>query len=227
MARVKKSETFTKTCKECGTPALKNSIECTSCGAKLKTSNGMGTVEPIKSKKDIEAMKNYLKSKSLRDWALFVLGINSALRISDLLKLRVSDVCDENGKIKERIIVTEIKTSKRKNFPLNNNVKSALLEYLSIIPSNQIVLFASRKGDESITRQQAHRILSESAKKVGIKEPVSTHSCRKSFAYALYEAGVDLTRIQSLLNHSSPKETIRYIGLNQLQNDQIYMDLNL
>jgi len=227
MARAKKSENFTKTCKECGTPAIKNSIECTSCGAELKTSNGMGTVEPIKSKKDIEAMKVYLKSKSLRDWALFVLGINSALRISDLLKLNISDVTDEHGKIRERILVKEIKTSKAKNFPFNTNVKNVLTEYLSTIPSNQTVLFASRKGNEAITRVQAHRILSEAAKEVGIKEPVGTHSCRKSFAYALYEAGVDLTRIQSLLNHSSPKETIRYIGLNQLQNDQIYMNLNL
>ena len=227
MARVKKSETFTKTCKECGTPALKNSIECTSCGAKLKTSNGMCTVEPIKSKKDIEAMKNYLKSKNLRDWALFVLGINSALRISDLLKLRVSDVCDENGKIKERIIVTEIKTSKRKNFPLNNNVKSALSEYISTIKPTQTALFASRKGNESITRQQSHIIISEAAKACDIKEPTSNHSCRKSFAWALYENGVDITRIQALLNHSSPKETLRYIGITQAENDEIYNQLNL
>jgi len=227
MARVKKSETFTKTCKECGTSALKNSIECTFCGAELKTSNGMGTVEPIKSKKDIEAMKVYLKSKSLRDWALFVLGINSALRISDLLKLQVSDVVDKNGKIKERIILTEIKTSKRKNFPLNKNVIDALTEYISTIKPTQTALFASRKGNASITRQQSHIIISEAAKACGIKEPTSNHSCRKSFAYALYDAGVDLTRIQALLNHSSPKETIRYIGINQSENDSIYLSLNL
>ena len=227
MARVKKSETFTKTCKKCGIPAIKNSIECTSCGAELKTSNGMGTVEPIRNKKDIEAMKVYLKSKSLRDWVLFVLGINSALRISDLLKLNISDVVDENGEIRERILVKEIKTSKSKNFPFNNNVVNALTEYISTLPSGQIPLFASRKGEESITRQQTHRILSETAKKCGIKESISNHSLRKSFAYALYEAGVDITRIQSLLNHSSPKETLRYIGINQLENDRIFMDLNL
>jgi len=125
----------------------------------------MNVVQPIKLKKDIEAMKNYLKSKSLRDWALFVLGINSALRISDLLNLNVSDVIDENGKIKERIFLKEQKTSKSKNFPLNDNVRYALTEYLCTIPSNQIALFASRKGSESITRQQSHRILSEAAKK--------------------------------------------------------------
>jgi len=187
----------------------------------------VNVVQPIKKKKDIEAMKNYLKSKSLRDWALFVLGINSALRISDLLNLNVSDVIDENGKVKERILLKEQKTNKSKNFPLNQNVINALAEYIKTIPSSQIPLFASRKGDEPITRQQSHRIFSESAKKVGIKELISNHSLRKSFSFALYEAGVDITRIQALLNHSSPKETLRYIGITQSENDQIYLELNL
>jgi len=187
----------------------------------------MNVVQPIKGTKDINAMKTYLKSKSLRDWALFVLGINSALRISDLLNLKISDVTDENGKIKDRVILKEQKTSKSKNFPLNDNVKSALKEYLSIVKPSQTALFASRKGDKAITRQRAHTILSNAADEVGIKDAISCHSLRKAFGAALYDAGVDITRIQALLNHSSPKETIRYIGLNQLQNDQIYLNLNL
>jgi len=187
----------------------------------------LNVVQPIKKKKDIEAMKVYLKSKSLRDWTLFVLGINSALRISDLLNLNVSDVVDENGKVKERLLLKEQKTSKRKSFPLNDNVIQALTEYIKTIPPDQIALFASRKGSESITRQQSHRILSEAAKKVGIKEEISNHSLRKSFSFALYETGVDLTRIQALLNHSSPKETLRYIGITQSENDSIYLQLNL
>ena len=45
----------------------------------------MRTVEPIRDKKKLEAMKKVLKAQNLRDWLLFVLGINSGLRISDLL----------------------------------------------------------------------------------------------------------------------------------------------
>ena len=187
----------------------------------------MNVVQPIKGAKDINAMKVYLKSKSLRDWALFVLGINSALRISDLLNLNVLDVVDENGVIRDRILVHEIKTSKAKNFPFNDNVKSALTEYLATIKPSQTALFSSRKGDKAITRVQAHRILSEAAEKCGIKEAISCHSLRKSFSNALYENGVDITRIQALLNHSSPKETLRYIGITQAENDEIYKNLNL
>ena len=111
-------------------------------------------VQPIRSKEKIEQMKKYLKSHSLRDYTLFTLGINSGLRISDLLKLNVSDIVDENGKIKERITVKEKKTSKVKTFPFSSNVVQALKEYIVSLESNQTVLFGSRKGDKSITRQQ-------------------------------------------------------------------------
>ena len=143
------------------------------------------------------------------------------------MNLNVSDVVDENGKIKERLLLKEQKTSKRKSFPLNNNVREALAEYLSTIKPSQTSLFASRKGNEAITRQCAHTILSNAADAVGIKEAISCHSLRKSFSLALYENGVDLTRIQALLNHSSPKETLRYIGITQAENDEIYLQLNL
>ena len=47
----------------------------------------MNIVEPIRNRKKINAMKNYLKGKNIRDYALFVVGMNVALRISDLLGL--------------------------------------------------------------------------------------------------------------------------------------------
>ena len=71
----------------------------------------MRYVEPIRNKKQIDALKNYLKRQNLRDCLLFVLGINSGLRISDLLLLKISDV-----KAKDRIVIREKKTGKIKDF---------------------------------------------------------------------------------------------------------------
>lgn len=188
----------------------------------------MEFVNPIKDKKRIEAVKKILRSNNLRDYALFTLGINSGLRISDLLKLRVSDVMDDKGKLRDRITIREQKTSKAKEFPFGETTRKALKEYLdSFEHGPNMVLFPSKKGKGALTRQQAYNIINEAAKAVGIKEPVGTHTLRKTFGYWAYQSGVDITRIQKLLNHSSPSVTLAYIGITQEELDNVYLTLNL
>ena len=186
----------------------------------------MEFVQPIKDKTKIEEMKTYLKSKSLRNWALFTLGINSALRISDLLILKVNDVMDENGKIRDRIKIKEIKTNKTKTFPFSPKVIDALATYIASEKPND-ALFPSQKGGEAISRIQAHRFLKEAAKKVGVKENVSTHSMRKTWSYQAYMKGVPIVQISDALNHSSEKITRRYLGLDQDSLDEVYLDMDL
>jgi len=72
----------------------------------------MEYVEPIRSKKQINEMKSYLKRHNMRDYLLFVLGINSGLRISDLLSLTIGDVINA-----DRVVIREKKTGKIKDFP--------------------------------------------------------------------------------------------------------------
>lgn len=185
----------------------------------------MEYVQPIRDKKTLETMKKILRASNQRDYCLFILGINSGLRISDLLTLKVSDVCD-SGKIKDRIVIREKKTNKLKDFPLGETSKKALKEYAVTLKPGQ-ALFASRKGYKPITRQQAYRILNDAARDIGIKEQIGTHSLRKTFGYHAFQSGVDITRIQKLLNHSSPSVTLAYIGITQDELDKVYMNLNL
>ena len=114
----------------------------------------MEFVEPIRDRKKIDAIKKVLRGSSLRDYVLFTLGINSGLRVSDLLKLQVSDVLDEKGRVKDRITIREKKTGKAKTFPFSDTVIKALKEYL-LEARPQAVLFPSRKGGGPISRQQA------------------------------------------------------------------------
>lgn len=186
----------------------------------------MEFVQPIREKKILDTMKKVLRSSNLRDYNLFILGINSGLRISDLLNLKVSDVCDEKGKIKDRIVIREKKTNKLKDFPLGETSKKALKEYVITLKPVQ-ALFASRKGYKPITRQKAYRILNDAARSIGITEQIGTHSLRKTFGYHAFKAGVDITRIQKLLNHSSPSVTLTYIGITQDDLDNVYLNLNL
>jgi integrase len=183
----------------------------------------MELVEPIRDKKQIRAMKKYLKKKNIRDYLLFTLGINSGLRISDLLKLTIEDVTQD------RIIIREQKTGKSKDFPLSATCRQAIDDYLKETGRRKGILFPSRKGrgHDPLSRTQAYRILKEAAQKIGIKESIGTHTLRKTFGYHAYQNGVDITRIQKLLNHSAPSITLAYIGITKEELDAIYISLNL
>ncbi|WP_312423111.1 site-specific integrase [Anaerospora hongkongensis] len=192
----------------------------------------MEYVQPIRDKKQIENMKRYLKDSNLRDYLLFVLGINSGLRISDLLKLTVDDV-----KSKERISIKETKTGKVKDFPLSDTCKKAIAEYLKETKLTEGVLFPSRKNKgndiaKAISRQQAYDVINKAAEEVrvitktnGIR--IGTHTLRKTFGYHAYQSGVGIEVIQKLLNHSAPSVTLRYLGITQDELDEVYINLNL
>lgn len=190
----------------------------------------MEFVQPIRDPEKIKAMKKVLKGSNIRDYTLFCIGINSALRISDLLRLKISDVLNGGGKIKERIAVREQKTAKVKDFPIGPNARKAIEEYLKSWGDyhKDDFLFPSRKGDNRpISRQHVWFVINEAAREVGITEKIGTHTLRKTFGYHAYKAGYDLSVIQKLLNHSSPRETLRYIGITQDQLDDVYISLNL
>lgn len=187
----------------------------------------MEFVQPIRNLKQIETIKKLLKAQNLRDYCLFVLGINSGLRISDLLKLKISDVIEKN-KVKDRIRLREIKTSKYKDFPLSDNTKQAIKEYLKTRDYKENEpLFLSRKNKGFLMRNQAYKIINDVAKSVGIKEKIGTHTLRKTFGYHAYNNGYDIALIQKLFNHSSLSVTLRYIGITQDEMDDVYLSLDL
>lgn len=193
----------------------------------------MNTVQPLRNKQDIEKMKQYLKGRSLRDYLMFMIGISSALRISDILKLRVSDIWD-GKKVKSHIDIREKKTDKGKRFAISPNLEKAIKEYIKNTPScnPDDYLIISKKVDKNgngkpISRQQAHDILSDAADWIGIKDAISTHTMRKTWGYWAYKNGVSLALIMEALNHSSLTETRKYLGITQDDLDEVYINLNL
>ncbi len=184
----------------------------------------MNTVEPIRRRKDIDKLKRVLEG---RNRLLLIVGVNSALRISDILKLRVCDVLDEYGRPRNSITVKETKTRKAKTFRLNDAIKRALRKHVDG-SDREAYLFQSRKGENKpISRTQAYRILQKAADTLELDVKIGTHSLRKSFAFHAYQAGVPLETLQTILNHSSPRETLRYIGIVQDDIDNVYLEINL
>ena len=189
----------------------------------------MEFVHPIKDQEKIEAIKKILAEKNQRDLLLFIFGINSGLRISDLLELRIKDVLDINNNPKVSCEIREKKTGKNKIFILNDRIREALkINYNEYEGSREEYLFKSRIGDNRpIGREQAWRILSGAAKVVGIDARIGTHTLRKTFGYHAYQNGIDITLLQKIFNHSSPSITLRYIGIEQEDINDVYKKLNL
>lgn len=146
----------------------------------------MKIVQPIRDRNKIQQMKIELRKKGTRDYLLFVTGINTGLRISDIIKLQVSDVLNEDRTVKSHICIIEKKTKKRKRFKINDTLSREFAEYTKNMNMSDY-LFSSRKGkNEPITRVQAYRILNEVATKIGLEE-IGTHTLRKSFRLSLLQ----------------------------------------
>ena len=190
----------------------------------------MNSVEPIRSEKKIEDMKTYLKGKDLRDYALFVVGINVALRISDLLNWTWEDVLTPNRKDFKLIKLKEGKTNKDRVIKLNKTSQKALRELFDSL-SDQVIkdyIFKSREGENKpITRQQAFKILKDAAAAVEIKENIGTHTLRKTWGYHAWKNGFNPAIIMETLNHSNLTVTKRYLGIRQDEINDLYDNLNI
>ena len=185
-------------------------------------------VDAIRGTEEIEKMKEFFRQRGAEYELLFIIGINTALRISDLLSLSVGDVMDESGEIVSAVVLKEKKTGKTKRSPVNKSIREALAGYFSKNGRREPAdpLFISRKGG-ALSRSQVWRVMKAAGKSVGLAN-IGTHSLRKTFGYHVYEiSGSDLGLVQKLLNHTASGATLRYIGIDRKKMDDICLELNL
>lgn len=181
------------------------------------------TTEPVRSMKDIYNIFAYLKGRSLRNYLIAKVQLNTAFRISDVLRLKVGDFVQDNGDFRDWLTAKEKKTSKVRRIAINSSLKQALSEYLDQYDLNPgDYLFKSRKGiNKAITTTQAHRIFQEVGQVLHL-ENFGTHSLRKSWGYFAYKKTKNIAVIMEAYNHHSEKETLKYIGITQKNHDDLY-----
>jgi integrase len=195
----------------------------------------MNFVEPIRDKKKLAQIKNLLRGQQrFRDLLLFTMGINTALRISDLLRLRIGHFLDEQGRLKRRFWVREQKRGKRHEIVVNNSIRAALEEYLVAYPDiaedlEHFAFFNTKADDYSlpIKRGQAWKFITSICLDVGLRGNYGTHSLRKTWGYHARMQGVDLALIMHKLNHSSIAHTKRYLGITDAELQAVVERLNL
>lgn len=180
----------------------------------------MKIVQPIRDKEKIEDMKQVLKHESYRNYFLFVMGINTGLRISDLLPLKVKDVRN-----KTHISIKVKKVDKNKRFMINSMLRKEIEQYTKGM-NDEDYLFKSTRNNKPIQRVQAYKIINRAAEKVGLEE-IGTHTLRKTFGYHYYKQTKDVAMLQEIFNHSSPSVTLRYIGITQDEIDKSLENFSL
>jgi integrase len=179
--------------------------------AKKSKKDEIKDVQPIRSLEQLNDMKWSLKKWcGKRDYIMFLLGINTGLRVSDLLNLKISDI-----KGKKKIAVKEGKTEKNREIHLTN-IYEELNVYIKTLKGT-VWLFPSRKGNNPISRIQAYRQLNKASEMVDIPDGIGTHTMRKTFGYWHYKQFKDVAELQKILNHSHPKITLDYIGITDEQ----------
>jgi len=190
----------------------------------------MAAAEPIRNKQQVRALAGYyLRKGQVRNHVLIVMGVHTALRINDLLRLRWEDVYDFGRKSVHPIIgLTEKKTGKSKVVALNKAAVKALALYAAQrCPPPKTFLFENRATGRAISRIQAYRIIRAAAEALRLTVRASCHSLRKTFGYHAWKCGVSPAVIMDIYNHSSLAVTRRYLGITQDDKNEAYRKLAL
>ena len=194
--------------------------------------------EPIKRTEEIDRISRYLIAEGkIQDNLMFIMGINFGLRCSDLVQLRVVDIVDEKGAYRDPILVRERKTAKKKI--QNADAEGGELQFKNREPRRLYVndavidaferwcagrevsaddyLFPGSQGKPMSRQAVDKKFKTLINTKLGLKNHVSTHFLRKTFAYHFILSAPDRSRaieyLQKAFGHSSPLITLCYAGI--------------
>lgn len=192
----------------------------------------MGTTQPIRSKDDLKLFLGYYKNiqSSERNYALINLGLYTALRISDILKLKWKDVYDiEKNTFRSHLSIYEQKTGKRNVVALNPHVVDALRQYRETrkINADDYIFTKSTNYLSPLSRSQAFRIIKHAAQETMHVENISCHSMRKTFGYHAWKQGIPPALLMDIYNHSSYRITKKYLGIEQDERDDIFLKIDI
>lgn len=175
----------------------------------------VGQKAPLKLK-DIWAIRIRLQlGHRTRELALFDLGLDSKLRVCDLVRLRVRDIC-HGDRVSPRAIVTQQKTARPVQIEITPATREAVTAWIKEAKlANDDYLFPSRVHESPHlgTRQYA-RILNSWIEEIGL-DPTAygTHTIRRTKASLIYRRTKNIRAVQLLLGHTKLESTVRYLGI--------------
>ena len=196
---------------------------------------------PLTEEEVGQVLAAFQGANAARERALFLLGVRSGFRISELLSLRLCDVCPR-GQVAQRISVARRHMKKKvegRSVLLHPEARVALEEWIMELErrgqaQSEGFVFRSRKGNgqggaegaKALSRVQAFRLLRAAFERAGVEGSVATHSMRKTFANRVYERlGRDLLKTQKALGHKNINSTVSYLSFRQEEIDEAILGM--
>jgi len=180
----------------------------------------MAKAQPIRDKTKVQELIRILEKDTTRTgkqkYLLFMTGIYTGRRISDIVRLRVGDV-----RGRESIVIVEKKTQKETEIFLPDKLQQAYKALLMNMGDDEYIFKSDKRGrishdEKPITTRPAYNYMKDIEKAGrfnGTDVHVSTHTMRKTFGYHYYKMTKDIATLMGLFNHSSAATTLIYIGI--------------
>ena len=184
-------------------------------------------VLPIKDSNVLKEVQDTLLNNfkaGRRNYTVFQVGKATLLRVSDVMRLRWTDIFNENGTVRQNAFIHDKKTGKA-NLLYLKPIQTDLLTYQAWYQKQKLHstwLFPSTQHpDRHITEKQFYKIMSKTGDLLGINY-LGTHTMRKTGAYRVYtQSNYNIGLVMNLLNHSSEAMTLTYLGLDQASTENM------
>lgn len=183
-------------------------------------------VEPIRDMKNINLIKLVLAGNP-RNYALFIVGINTNLRASDLTRITIGHVLHVNPG-ETFYGIREKKTGKLRDITMNKAVYEAVQGLLKTLDTSDenAYLFQSRKGKGKgkLTEEYINQLVKGWCRDINLRGRFGAHSLRKSWGFMMRtKFNVDIPTLMTIFNHSSQRETLNYLCIQAEEVRDCYM----
>ena len=186
-------------------------------------------VLPIKDDEILKQVQDTLLNNfksGRRNYTIFQVGKATLLRVSDVLRLKQTDVFDDYGAIKQHAFIKDKKTGKRNTLYLKP-VMMDLVMYQQWLKRNgyegttEWLFPSTTRPQKHIDERQFYNVMAKVGDLLGINY-LGTHTMRKTGAYRVYvQSNYNIGLVMKLLNHSSEAMTLAYLGLDQVSREHM------
>jgi integrase len=186
-------------------------------------------VLPIKDDEVLKQVQDTLLNNfksGRRNYTIFQVGKATLLRVSDVLRLKQTDVFDDYGAIKQHAFIKDKKTGKRNTLYLKP-VMMDLVMYQQWLKRNgyegttEWLFPSTTRPQKHIGERQFYNVMAKVGDLLDINY-LGTHTMRKTGAYRVYvQSNYNIGLVMKLLNHSSEAMTLAYLGLDQVSREHM------